>query len=114
MKIKLLLLAITTMLIISCKKEVITQTQSQVSASNLAKALGVEQNKLYSGYSIVVTNSSNSMSNNGSSLMITSDGFIIISSATNGSTSSVTYNLGEMKSYQIMNFSTIKDLYLYY
>ena len=101
MKKLILLLFLLSALFFSCKKETVNLTQGQLTALRLQKELGVSPNITSNFGSIFVLNKSTGslISSGGTSLMITNDGFIVIS-GTNGFLK-VTFNLEHLNSYRI-------------
>jgi hypothetical protein len=101
MKKLTLILFLFSVLLFSCKKDTTYLTQGQLIALRMEKDLGLSPNETSSFSSIWVFNQSNSsvISSAGTSLRITSDGFIIIS-GTNFDT--ITFNLEQLKSYQLV------------
>ena len=100
MKKSTLLFFFLSIFLFSCKKDTTYLTQGQLTALRLEKDLNVSPNVNTSFSSIWIFNQSNSsvISSGGTSLMITSDGFIVIS-GTNFNT--ITFDLGQLKSYQV-------------
>lgn len=109
-KLTLLLALSMSLFLFSCTKSTTNLTQAQLTALRLEKDLGISPNKPYTFATILVFNqSSNSViSSGGTSLTVTSDGFIVIS-GTNFTTK--TFNLEQLKSYQI---DAAQNLAFYY
>jgi hypothetical protein len=85
----------------SCKKDTTYLTQGQLIALRMEKDLNLSPNVTSNFSSIFVINQSNSavISSGGTSIMITSDGFVAISGA---NISTITFNLEQLKSYQLV------------
>ncbi|WP_457831446.1 hypothetical protein, partial [Staphylococcus aureus] len=103
------LLFILPLFLFSCKKDTVNLTQAQLTALRLENDLKISPNVITTRGSIWVWDQASQTPTlrGGTSLTITSDGFIIIS-GTNINTA--TYNLGLLKSYRIDSSGNI-DLY---
>jgi hypothetical protein len=106
-KLKLILF-ILPLLFFSCNKDTIL-TQGQLTAIRLEKDLGLSPDVATNFNSIWVSNLSTgaTISSGGTTIMITSDGFAIISGL---NFITLTFNLEQLKSYQIVPTGNL-DLY---
>jgi hypothetical protein len=96
-----LVLFFISILLFSCKKDTTYLTQGQLIALRMEKDLNLSPNVASNFSSIRVYNQSNNsvISSGGTLVMITNDGFIVIS-GTNINT--ITFNLEHIKSYQLV------------
>lgn len=90
----------------SCTKETTYLTQGQLTAQKLESALGVAVNTLSTKYLVNVSDLDNgtSLIANGNSFQITGDGFIIVTTGTGTTLTTTSFNLGQLKSYQIFSY----------
>jgi hypothetical protein len=101
MKKLTLILFLSSIVLFSCKKDTTYLTQGQLIALRMEKDLNLSPNVTSEFSSIWVFNQSNSsvISSGGTSVIITSDGFIVISGT---NFNSITFNLEQLKSYQLV------------
>jgi hypothetical protein len=91
----------------SCSKESVSPTDAQLTATKIQNDITQKAGKLT--YIGVFSATNGALMYEGTAYSITSDGFIYISNNTSTSTSSATFNLGQLKFYQI--FPGSLDLY---
>jgi hypothetical protein len=93
---------LTAFAISSCSKESISPTQAQVTAAKLKNDINT---KGISNISVSLNNGQTNLSGTGYS--ITPDGFITIVSGSGSSSTTYTFNLGQLKLYYVLSGSTL-------
>ena len=95
------ILLVLSLVLCSCKKETTYLTQAQLTALRMENDLNLSPNVASVFSSIYVLNQSNAavISSGGTSLMITSDGFLVIAGS---NFNAITFNLEQLKSYQLI------------